>query len=253
MALKLAEFLFVLGSGLIVNGCSLPWPIQHTVTGRITEQESGHPLENLVVEASYTAWGFSNRQLVWDKNYVTEGKTDVQGKYSLTYQGPGNVALMVRIRAAEPPLAMVYTGGRENVDVAVSLAPLPLPAVANRRASRPPGQSWPQYFCEQSLQSSTFVKVSWQGQPVEIGTSIYRIRGSGMMLPMKHAGEIAKEMELLDATNHRLAQNPQITQSAGCPEELVFLQFPDQPQKQQLGILLPSSKALLPVTVVDEE
>jgi hypothetical protein len=148
---------------------------------------------------------------------------------------------------------MVYTGGRENVDVAVSLAPLPPPAVANRRAPRTPGQSWPQYFCEQSLQSATFVKVSWQGQLVEIATSIYRIHGSGLMLPVKQSGEIAKEMELLDGTNHRLAQNPQITQSAGCPEELVFLQFPDQPQKQQLGILLPSSKALLPVTVVDGE
>jgi hypothetical protein len=76
---------------LTFNACG-----EDSVSGRITDYESGEALANVRVIAMQSGWGFSDGSLVWDKAYVSETFSNSEGKFQLTYNHGSSANLLVQ-------------------------------------------------------------------------------------------------------------------------------------------------------------
>lgn len=88
--LKVACALLFLAAGI---GCSYD-PL--TITGKVVD-ESGTALDDVIVWACYSGWGWSSGHLVWDQDYCSENvQTDLRGRYVIKFKGPASSRLRAR-------------------------------------------------------------------------------------------------------------------------------------------------------------
>lgn len=70
---------------------------ESSVSGRITDYDSGEALAKAQVIASQNGWGFSDGSLVWDKTYRSETLSDAEGRFRLTYSPGDSANLLVQL------------------------------------------------------------------------------------------------------------------------------------------------------------
>lgn len=74
---------------LVGSGCTH----EQTISGQVVD-ESGTALSGAAVTACYSGWGWSNGQLVWDKDYCSAPVlTDAAGSYVINFSGPDAMRL----------------------------------------------------------------------------------------------------------------------------------------------------------------
>jgi hypothetical protein len=67
-----------------------------SVSGRITDFESGIALAGARVIANQSGWGISDGSLVWDKAYLSETLSNSDGGFHLSYSPGGSANLLVQ-------------------------------------------------------------------------------------------------------------------------------------------------------------
>jgi len=73
-----AAFIAVLAS----TGCL----VGKTVSGTVTDFETGRGIQGATIRAAQHGWGISNGNLVWDKDYSSFATTDEQGRFTIGYR-----------------------------------------------------------------------------------------------------------------------------------------------------------------------
>lgn len=69
----------------LVLVCVLACGGDKAVSGHVLDYNTGAPIAGVDVRVSQSGWGLSNGGLVWDKSYVTSGRSDGSGAFTVHY------------------------------------------------------------------------------------------------------------------------------------------------------------------------
>ena len=83
----------LLGGLLAGAGCRF----DKQISGRVTDYETGEPLQDAVVSTAQTGWGISRGSLVWDKTHVTQTLTNAAGAFTIHYRVGDSARLAVEL------------------------------------------------------------------------------------------------------------------------------------------------------------
>jgi hypothetical protein len=59
---------------------------EKVVAGQVVDCDSGEPVSEVLVAVNQHGWGFVDRSLVWDKSYVTAGKSGENGSFLIGFK-----------------------------------------------------------------------------------------------------------------------------------------------------------------------
>ncbi len=56
------------------------------IEGKSVDCNTNNPIADVQISTNQSGWGFSNGQLVWDKDYITTAQSDASGLFKLSYK-----------------------------------------------------------------------------------------------------------------------------------------------------------------------
>lgn len=158
---------------IVAVGCTHE---SQTITGQVVD-ESGAALNDVVVTACYSGWGWSSGYLVWDKNYCSQPvSTNSTGLYVINFKGPEFIRLRAKkdgwIQAqdfAPADSRITLTSSKDYSARATAEAKLREKIIRQRI----PNETDTEYYCRVILSRSRPVTLQYKGERLAVTQSLF--------------------------------------------------------------------------------